>query len=705
MPSPTKPCFPAFDARADRLDLRDRQYAPGLRALPGAFPDALWMSQNMPAYLAAGLVLNQGADGACTGFGLAAVINLLYWRLNPAQPPCSPRMLYHLAKFYDEWPGEDYSGSSCRGALKGWHKHGVCQSQLWPYTIARNGSAPNWESARPGWEADAESRPLGSYYRIDKNSISDIQAAIVEAGAVYVSGNAHSGWGLHQFKADTSAPLLSLEQLPLIRIEEKSIGGHAFAFIGYTADGFVLQNSWGRDWAYQGLAILSYADWLASATDAWAVGLGVPERHLDSANEDAGPNDGVPALRRQSLQAYARARSKRRGALNTDQAYAQTVVIDNNGAAVQRLLAFADAAAATRHIAHTAPLAWYRQQAQATPLRLVLYALGGLGDEASSLDDVARLAPYFLANGMYPLFLCPLNGLSDAIVSLLRAEFGSDTPPHSVAERQAQDSSIEAYAESSGGKALWIQVKQAAQQAALNDTPPRALYALAKALQQLQKDCAGSLEIHLIAHSAGAHLCGWLLDLLKFSAPKTCTLYAPACSIAFANQHFLPALISGTLARENFHLHVLADTLEQHDEVAGLYHQSWLYLIARSLENRHKTPLLGMACSVDADFLSALGGHPAQWNHSELAALRKWQHHYWDGKTVRGFATGSKPLSRAHSSTLHVQQQAIVNSGHHTLRASHTSFDRDILTVTATLRRIAGLKASQPLPCPVDDLS
>ena len=29
----------------------------------------------------------------------------------------SPAMLYELARLYDEWPGEDYEGSSCRGAL------------------------------------------------------------------------------------------------------------------------------------------------------------------------------------------------------------------------------------------------------------------------------------------------------------------------------------------------------------------------------------------------------------------------------------------------------------------------------------------------------------------------------------------------------------------------------------------------------------
>ena len=45
----------------------------------------------------------------------------------------SPRMLYDMARRYDEWPGEKYSGSSARGAMKGWHKHGVCSRAHWTY--------------------------------------------------------------------------------------------------------------------------------------------------------------------------------------------------------------------------------------------------------------------------------------------------------------------------------------------------------------------------------------------------------------------------------------------------------------------------------------------------------------------------------------------------------------------------------------------
>ena len=68
-----------FDARPDRVDFRDREYRPPLRSLPPEFPARHIISQFLPAYVEDGMVLNQGKEGACTGFGLAAVINYIFW--------------------------------------------------------------------------------------------------------------------------------------------------------------------------------------------------------------------------------------------------------------------------------------------------------------------------------------------------------------------------------------------------------------------------------------------------------------------------------------------------------------------------------------------------------------------------------------------------------------------------------------------------
>lgn len=72
------------------------------------------------------------------GFGLAAVINRLYQRRKQTTQ-VSARMLYEMAKRYDEWVGQNYAGSSCRGAIKGWKNMGVCTEKCWPYDTSTVG--------------------------------------------------------------------------------------------------------------------------------------------------------------------------------------------------------------------------------------------------------------------------------------------------------------------------------------------------------------------------------------------------------------------------------------------------------------------------------------------------------------------------------------------------------------------------------------
>ena len=109
-----------FDAFPDRIDIRDWFFQPSLTSLP----DQIVNCQLVPK------ILDQGSEGACTGFALAAVINYqlaIRGLITPRDQErlVSPRMLYEMARHYDEWPGETYEGSSARGAMKGWVAHGV----------------------------------------------------------------------------------------------------------------------------------------------------------------------------------------------------------------------------------------------------------------------------------------------------------------------------------------------------------------------------------------------------------------------------------------------------------------------------------------------------------------------------------------------------------------------------------------------------
>ncbi len=101
-----------LNVRPDGIDFRDQMYVPTLVEVP--------LQRDLEDYLTLGVpILDQGRDGACTGFGLAAVAHYLLRtrKVFPDPVPISPAMLYAMARRYDEWAGEDSEGSSCRGAM------------------------------------------------------------------------------------------------------------------------------------------------------------------------------------------------------------------------------------------------------------------------------------------------------------------------------------------------------------------------------------------------------------------------------------------------------------------------------------------------------------------------------------------------------------------------------------------------------------
>ncbi|MFZ2650196.1 MAG: C1 family peptidase [Burkholderiaceae bacterium] len=704
-----------LDARADRLDLRDRPYTPRVVNLPREFPARDKVRSLLPDYLepSAARILDQGQEGACTGFGLAAVINYLFWARDiGGKVNVSPRMAYHLAKFYDEWPGEDYSGSSCRGALKGWHKHGICQRALWPYTVhPRTGKVPEFEAPAPGWDTDAVTRPLGIYYRIDKGSVSDMQAALFEIGAIYVSADVHSGWTL----SASNKRFTDYDSLPTIEFgsTSKMIGGHAFALVGYTASGFVVQNSWGTGWGLSGFAILSYADWVANGTDAWTVSLGVPIVPAD-AKRNAGlalrsprafsaGSGGLNAALVADASALPQAGKPYWQPLDDASARECMVVMGNNGMPINRLLACADAPQAVAEVTRHNALRFFARHPAAQPgltKRVLLYAHGGLNSEQDSCVRCRILAPYFEENGIYPLFITWKSGAAEIIKDLLQdraKEVGVDLPFSAgmldklkEAARDAWDRAIELLAQNLGAKSIWSEMKQ---NAMLGAQPGNALSLVAQELAALAQALQGQghrLELHVAGHSAGSIVLGHMLDLFSTGAAKqalaSCSLYAPACTVAFANAHYIEAVQTAKiLDRKNFHVDVLSDDRERADTV-GPYRKSLLYLVSRALEDMHKMPILGLLKAFDPAC-----NHDEHWNEPRLRDIRvdlqRWQEFWWGSAAPHGFYRSGKGVANATFDALDRRQ---IETGARKVTAAHGSFDNDVDVIKATLGRILG---------------
>ena len=699
-----------FDARPDRLDFRDLPYAPPLRSLAPRWPDENQLRAWLPSYIKADLVLDQGREGACTGFGLACVINYLFWVRHLAAgsigafSAVSPRMLYELARRYDEWQGDTYEGSSCRGALKGWHKHGVCAEPLWRYR-AKDGDVRLLLPA-PGWDVDAVARPLGVYYRIERKSVVAMQAAVQQIGAVYVSARAHDGWD--RVETIDKSPH-SHADLPLIPppADPRKTGGHAFALVGYNERGFVVQNSWGRDWGARGFALLSYADWVAYGTDAWACALGVPQEQarqpnriealrwpsrsgrslgyfdLSTRNADNPPDDPWPIDREFDHKPYQ--------PWTTAQAYGHTLVTGNDGkVCITDVTAGVDGDAAklVREIAFTRPKAWLKQQAQP---RLVIYAHGGLNSEPEAIDRIRVLAPYFEANGIYPLFLTWRTGPVETLMAMLedkfRSFFGASTPDEMRAAGffdelgDARDRRVESIARPVL-KGVWSEMRE---NAGRGELPGHGLALLAQSFAAL-RDALPALEVHLVGHSAGAILHGHLLRALARPAAGAapvpvagCTLYAAACTVPFAVDNYL-GKAKAILPSQRITLHCLKDREEKDDYLAGgkglhLYGKSLLYLVSRALDDERKMALLGFERAV----VPGWERDTDQWAAAALPAVQAWQAAF-KGR-VQTVPTAS----------------VVVNRKGKTVQAQHGSFDNNVAVLTETIERIRGAPLVKPI--------
>jgi hypothetical protein len=704
-----------FDARPDRLDFRDKTYLPPLRSLPPCHPSDADIERFMAPYAAGGMILDQGQEGACTGFGLACVINYLLFVRAGGQSiePVSPRMLYELARQYDEWPGEDYQGSSCRGALKGWHKHGVCADALWPYRN-RRGRVQLLKPA-PTWAADAVTRPLGVYYRIDRRSVVDMQAAILQVGAIYVSAGVHDGWdslpgGLTAPRCHADVPVIGPPADP------DATGGHAFALVGYNERGFIVQNSWGPDWGAGGFAVMSYRDWVAHGSDAWAVALGVPQdltpERVESVrwpsrngrslgffdrrlrNPRNPPDDPWPIDREFEHLPYE--------PWSTAQAYAHSLVTGNDGRiVVTDVTGGTDPDSLDRFLKELLvdrPRQWLKRQK--VP-KLLIYAHGGLNDETGSIDRARVLAPCLVANGIYPLFLTWRTGPGETVRAMLEDAFRGLFGVSNESEMEAagfsegladsRDRRVEELANRTV-RSLWSEMRENAARAA---TGAGGLVELARCLARLRDGLKGAeLEVHLVGHSAGAILLGHLLPLLARPGPdiapvviRSCTLFAAACSVGFAVEKFLKAG-RRVLRSEDIHLHYLSDRNEKDDFLGGvratglqLYGKSLLYLVSRALDDDRKIPLLGFERAVESSWH---GGDEQrqrdQWHALHLPHIAAWQ---------QGFKGHLHRVDRA---------SVTVNRKGRTIRAQHGAFDNDVATVAMTIERIAG----RPLVSPIE---
>ena len=462
-----------------------------------------------------------------------------------------------------------------------------------------------------------------------------------------------------------------------------SLGGHAFALVGFNRVGFVVQNSWGLRWGNCGFGVMPYEEWVKYGTDAWIAALGVPSSAAKTSQRAGSAAEEKTVIARAGAITFTSSAAKppppkvRKEVTpwSAEEAYRHTIVMGNDGAVINRILTHENGASCVRDVVCDAPLRFW--QGGRSRGASSIYAHGGLNSEDASVERIQTLAPYFKANGVYPVFLTWRTGPTETLSahSRRRAEEGAASRRRHRRPVRARQGNGRRSARSHRRSARAARCEadlepDEAERCEPQRRPSRGCTLLADTLAQLKQQ-APQLEIHLVGHSAGSIILGHLLDLLpaRNLSVASCHLYAPACTVRFALDHYAPAIENKVLPRKRFHIHLLSDAVEICDTV-GPYRKSLLYLVSRALESCHKMPILGLEQVFDAK------ANP-KWHDAELDSVKRWQKFWSAGGNGLDVVSG---------------KQVSTGTLGRRIRACHGSFDNDATTIETTLKRITGAK-------------
>jgi C1A family cysteine protease len=201
---------------------------------------------------------DQGQVGACTGYSCAAIIASTYLGADPPRPDFKPAplFLYYNARSYEGTTRSD-SGAYIRDVVRGANEFGVCQRDLWP-----KGSAI---SRKPGQNAYDESpaHKITEYLSVPMTREGIFYTLAAEYPVLI---------GFTVYPSMVNAPR---GEVPMPSRNEKPIGGHAIALVGYEVnrDRIWFRNSWGIRWGQEGYGSFP-ADFICSsqyADDAWCL--------------------------------------------------------------------------------------------------------------------------------------------------------------------------------------------------------------------------------------------------------------------------------------------------------------------------------------------------------------------------------------------------------------------------------------------------
>lgn len=156
---------------------------------------------------------NQGALPQCVGYSWSHWLEDGPIQQSGKPPVVHPSTIYFNAQKLDQWPGENYNGTSVRGGVKYLQQIGKVKSYYWAFDLPT------------------------------------LVNTVLKVGPVVVGTNWYNG----MFSPDKSGN---------IRVTGRFVGGHAYVINGVDLNKkvFRIKNSWGKSWGLGGHAYISFND-------------------------------------------------------------------------------------------------------------------------------------------------------------------------------------------------------------------------------------------------------------------------------------------------------------------------------------------------------------------------------------------------------------------------------------------------------------
>jgi C1A family cysteine protease len=234
--------------------------AAGLLAAPAAVPKAKDLRETWWK------VGDQGQTGSCVGWATAD--SLLRWHFVKSgrikQPDTlSKRFIWMASKETDDFSSSpttfiENAGTSLKSALDVARRFGAVRENVLPFGGALYPGAPET------FYALASQLKIQSYFNLSFNhggSVASWRRWVATNGPLLVRLDVDRTWD----DATDNAGNMDVYQPKTTR------GGHAVSIVGYTADRFIVRNSWSTTWGDKGFGYAS----LAYAQDAFTEAYGI----------------------------------------------------------------------------------------------------------------------------------------------------------------------------------------------------------------------------------------------------------------------------------------------------------------------------------------------------------------------------------------------------------------------------------------------